>query len=181
MRTISVRAPIAIALLHNGCGVIGKTHAFADKRFGLHCSTQTNPTQGGNNNEIAATLSKAGLMPPMSSPVRHSAPLGHVFASCRVVGWLARGLLVDSRPASVSETLQALRARICEVVAPDADGAAQFDHLSEGRLRAWLQVAGTYARLYILADVTPCEPALWKGVMSCFPVPEYVFSRKPKA
>jgi len=180
MRTISVRAPIALALLHNGCGVIGKTHAFADKLFGLHCSTQTNQTQGGNNAEIAATLSKAGLMPPMSSPFRHSAPFGHVFASCRVVGWLARGPLIDSRAPSVNETLQALYLRIHEATfVIDNPPDKRFDALRDECVKAWLKVAGTYARLYILADVKACEPALWKGVMSCFPVPQYVFDRKP--
>ena len=180
MRTISVRAPIALALLHNGCGVIGKTHAFADKRFGLHCSTQTNATKGGNNDEIAATLSKAGLMPPMSSPLRKSAPLGHVFASCRVVGWLARlPEMIGGKAPSVNETLEALYTRIHAAVFSDDPPDRQFEKLCDDRLRAWVQVAGTYERLYILADVKSCMPAPWKGVMSCFPVPDYVFTREP--
>lgn len=163
MRTISVRQPVALALLHNRCGIVGKYHPFVDKHFGLHCSTQ-----GGLNSAAGEILQKAGLLPPTYFP-DHSAPKGSVLASCQIVGCLARTGSFGAK-RSMREVVAVLRARMFEVA-----GTSSVMEMSSEAMRAWLQIAGTSEWLYILANVRPCHPVLWRGVASCFPVPDNVF------
>ncbi len=149
MRTISLRLPIAHALLSNGAGIIGKGHCFDDKRFGLQCSTQ-----GGANTNLRSELVLAGLLPGLLRDVEPP-PMGHVFASARVL----------SRVAAMNTCLQTTDALY--KVAPA--------HLSRAHVQRWFKLQPDALHYYVLVDVQPCRPAKWRGVMSCFPVPDEVF------
>lgn len=148
MRTISLRLPIAHALLASRCGVIGKHHPWDDKLLGLQCSTQ-----GGDNVNLRTALVLATLLPPLRNI--EPPPMGHVFASARVV---AR---VSAMPTP-QQTVLAIYERAAGI-------------MSQTTVSRWFSIESDHANYYVLTDVRPCKPTRWRGVMSCFPVPDEVF------
>ena len=166
MKTISVKEPVARALISYGAAVVGKNwppvevSAMSMEKYlqvtGIHISTQ------GSEREIGEIRDHVIRHQLGEESIRHPTPIGHVVASARMLG------IVDSKLMT--------RASACDEIIRIL--AASKKKVSPEWAEAWMSLFPKSSRLWVFSDVQPCKPARWRGVMSMFSVPDEVFGRK---
>jgi len=166
MRTISLREPVARALISFGSVALGKNWPGEALRpdtlkkymqpWGIQVSKQGTETE---LEPIRKLIRRHSLGDDV---IGHPTPLGHVVASARLLG------MVDAR----NMTMTSLRNEI--VRAFDGNNPKVDIHWAEG----WIAVFPNVKWFWLLSDVQTCKPVAWRGVMSMFPVPNEVFGRK---
>lgn len=163
MKTISLREPVARALISFGSAAIGKNWPLDTLRpetiqkylkpTGIHVSKQGSETELDPIRRLVIRHSLGDQV------MGHPTPLGHVVASARMLA------MIDAK----SMTRTSLAYEIVRVF--DQNNRKVDLHWAQG----WIAVFPDVHWFWLLSDVQTCKPVPWKGVMSMFPVPNEFF------
>jgi len=162
VRTISVREPVANALLAKGAALVGKnwpnqikaTQALPNVLgpIGIQVSTQG---KGGPSEAVRAISMRYELGRLEGSTL----PLGHVVARAEVIA-----VVPGFRPVEITYEEVADKLR-----------KAHVEDVTEWWVRGWMEVFPSMKWLYVIANVQRVVPFKYRGVMSQFPVPDNLF------